>query len=74
MSINLLIGCWKERRTVLSSQLEMLEREEKRTVADGIDIMQQDIDRLKSQIAELDKLLAKYKTLAADRRPGSSSK
>ena len=61
MSIDLLFACWKERRTVLSSQLEFLEHDETRTITDGIDIRQQDIARLKSQIAELDELLAKYK-------------
>jgi hypothetical protein len=61
VSIDLLIACWKERRVVLSSQLELLEHDETRMVADGTDIRQQDIARLKSQIAELDKLLAKYK-------------
>jgi len=60
VSIDLLIACWKERRLVLSSQLELLEHDEE-PVADGTDIRQQDIARLKSQIAELDELLAKYK-------------
>ena len=45
---------------MLSSQLELLEHDEE-PVADGTDIRQQDIARLKSQIAELDELLAKYK-------------
>lgn len=61
MSIDLLIACWNERRIVLSGQLELLEHDETRTITDGIDIRQQDIARLKSQIAELDELLAKYK-------------
>ena len=61
VSLDLLIACWKERRIVLSSQLELMEHDETRTIADGIDIRQQDIARLKSQIAELDELLAKYK-------------
>ena len=46
---------------MLSSQLEFLEHDETRTIEGGIDIRQQEIARLKSQIAELDELLAKYK-------------
>ena len=61
MSIDLLIARWKQRRAVLSSQLELLEEPDEPPVADGIDIRQQDIARLKSQIAELDELLGKYK-------------
>jgi hypothetical protein len=61
MSIDLIIACWKSRREVLSNQLDMLEHEKEPAKVDGIDITQQDIARLKSQIAELDELLAKYK-------------
>ena len=61
MSIDLIIACWKARREVLSNQLDMLEHEKEPAKVDGIDITQQDIARLKSQIAELDELLAKYK-------------
>ena len=61
MSIDLLIACWKERRAVLCGQLDMLAHDEKPVRADGVDITQQEIARLESQIAELDELLAKYK-------------
>ena len=61
MSIDLIIACWEARREVLSNQLDMLEHEKEPAKVDGIDITLQDIARLKSQIAELDELLAKYK-------------
>jgi hypothetical protein len=60
MSIGLVIASWKARREVLWSQLDMLAHEKEPAEVDGIDIIQQDIARLKSQIAELDELLAKY--------------
>jgi len=46
---------------VLCGQLDMLAHDEKPARADGVDITQQEIARLESQIAELDELLAKYK-------------
>jgi hypothetical protein len=55
---------WKARREVLSSHLDMLAHEKEPAEVDGIDITQQEIARLKSQIAELNELLAKYKRRA----------
>jgi hypothetical protein len=42
----------------------MLAHEKEPAEVDGIDITQQEIARLKSQIAELNELLAKYKRRA----------
>jgi len=58
--INFLIASWKAQRALLSNQLEILERDEVQFGADGIDITQLEIARLKSWIAELDELLAEY--------------
>jgi hypothetical protein len=58
--INFLIASWKAQRALLSNQLEILERDEVQFGADGIDITQLGIARLKSWIVELDELLAEY--------------
>jgi hypothetical protein len=56
-----LIASWKARRTMLESQLEMLERGE---MSGGTNVphvlIEQDIQRLSSQINELDALLAEH--------------
>jgi len=59
--IGFLIASWKGQRAFLSNQLEKLQRGEMRMVADNVDITQQEIARLKSWIAKLDELLAKYR-------------
>ena len=56
-----LIASWKARRTMLERHLEMLETGE---MGSGINVshvlIDQDIQRLKSQINELDELLAEH--------------
>jgi hypothetical protein len=58
---NELIEAWKARRAMLARQLEMLESGEMQHGQKGFgDLVQQDIARTKSWIAELDALLAEH--------------
>ena len=56
-----LIASWKVRRTMLESQLEMLESGEISGGTNGSQLLiEQDIQRFSSQINELDALLAEH--------------
>jgi hypothetical protein len=55
------IESWKARRAMLARQLQMLESGEMRTRTTVLNVhTEQDIQRLKSWIAELDELLAEH--------------
>jgi hypothetical protein len=69
-SLDTLIASWQERRTFLSQQLERLRRgdfghSEVRAVLERqeIDLIQQDIQRIESWIADLDALLTQHNRL-----------
>jgi hypothetical protein len=55
------IESWKERRRMLARQLRMLESGEMRTGTTVLNVhTEQDIQRLRSWIAELDELLTEH--------------
>jgi hypothetical protein len=55
------IESWKERRAMLARQLQMLESGEMRAGTTVLNVhTEQDIQRLRSWIAELDELLAEH--------------
>lgn len=58
-----LIAAWKERRTMLGHQLEMMESGEMHTGTNVLDATtKQDIARVRSWITELDTLIAEHST------------
>ena len=60
-----LIAWWKEHRTQLRRQIEMMESgnlqtRERRAGSDWVDTTEADLARAKRQFAEIDELLARY--------------